>query len=186
MPILRGETSIFPESLLNDELQESASDRRWLVFYTKPRQEKSVARDFLRRQIPFYLPLVKKSLQYGRRTVHSRAPLFGGYIFSFATEAERVTALATNRIVNTLTVNNREELVTDLRQIRRLIAANVPLTIESRLAPGDKVRVRKGAFAGMEGTVLRRRGETHLLVCVNFLQRGASFEIEDFQLEPLD
>jgi hypothetical protein len=41
-------------------------------------------------------------------------------------------------------------------------------------------------LAGVEGTVLSRRGGTRLLVAVNFLQQGASVEIEDFLLEPLD
>jgi hypothetical protein len=39
---------------------------------------------------------------------------------------------------------------------------------------------------GLEGTVLVRRGVTHLLVSVNFLQQGASIEVEDYLLEKLD
>jgi hypothetical protein len=38
----------------------------------------------------------------------------------------------------------------------------------------------------MEGTVLVRRGKTRLIVHVTFLQQGASVEIDDFNLEPLD
>ena len=74
----------------------------------------------------------------------------------------------------------------ELQQLQRLIATNAPLTVESRLAPGRRVRVRQGPFAGIEGTVLVRRGETRLLVSINFLQQGASVEIDDFQLEPID
>jgi len=44
--------------------------------------------------------------------------------------------------------------------------------------------VKAGPFAGLEGTVVVRRGETRLLVAVNFLQQGASVEIDDFVLEP--
>ena len=67
----------------------------------------------------------------------------------------------------------------------QLIAANMPLTVESRLGPGDRVRVRFGSLAGIEGTVLSRRGEVRLVVCVDFLQQGASVEIDDFMLEPI-
>ena len=94
--------------------------------------------------------------------------------------------LATNRISRVLPVENGEQLLFDLRQLRQLIAAGAPLTIESRLAPGRRVRVRQGAFAGLEGIVMKRRGETRLLVSVNFLQQGASVEIDDFLLEPLE
>jgi transcriptional antiterminator RfaH len=77
-------------------------------------------------------------------------------------------------------------LVYDLRQLRQLIAVGAPLTVESRLGPGQQVRVRQGPFAGLEGTVLKRRGKSRLLVSINFLQQGASVEIEDFLLDPFD
>jgi transcription antitermination factor NusG len=58
--------------------------------------------------------------------------------------------------------------------------------VESRLGPGRRVRVRNGPFAGLEGTVASRRGKTRLVLHVDFLQQGASVEIEDFQVEPVD
>ena len=185
MPVLRKEPSLYPELLL-DSSSWQEGDRRWMVLYTKPRQEKALSRELFRQQIPFYLPLVKKTLQYQSRKVSSHTPLFSGYVFLYASESERVRTLATNRVLRTLQVDDPERLVCDLRQLRQLIASDAPLTVESRLAPGNRVRVRKGPFAGIEGLVLRRRGHTHLLVSINFIQRGASVEIEDFLLEPLD
>jgi transcription antitermination factor NusG len=185
MPILREEPSLYPETLLEQPPLDLA-DRRWFALYTKARQEKSLARELLKQRIPFYLPLVKKnSVSRGRKRV-SLSPLFGGYVFLFGGEEERVRCLATNRISRVLAVEQPEQLVFDLQQFQRLIAANVPLTIEARLAPGRRVRVRQGAFAGLEGVVLKRRGETRLLVAINFLQKGASVEIDDFFLEPLE
>ena len=40
-------------------------------------------------------------------------------------------------------------------------------------------------MAGMEGTVIKRRGVDRLLVVVKFLQQGASVQLEDFQVEPI-
>ena len=185
MPILAKEPSLYPETLLESP-DFPQPDGHWMVLYTKPRQEKALARDLLSRTIPFYLPLVKKNLQYGRRRVESFMPLFGGYVFLHGTERERVASLTTNRILRILPVADEERFLNDLRQTQRLIAANVPLTVESRLHAGMRVRVKSGPFAGIEGTVLRRRGEIRLLVSVNFLQQGASVEIEDFRMEPLD
>ncbi len=176
---------MFPETLL-ESFDSSAGIGQWMVVYTKPRQEKSLARDLLRRSIPFYLPLVKRTLRYGRRRLASFAPLFDGYLFMLGTEGERMASLATNRVVRVLPVNDGQQMVTDLRQIERLIEANVPLTVESRIQPGRNVRVRSGPLAGVEGVVLRRQGEIRLLVSVNFMQQGASVEIEDYCLEPLD
>ena len=47
------------------------------------------------------------------------------------------------------------------------------------------MRIKTGSLAGVEGTVVQRRGRNRLLVAVNFLQQGVSIDIEDFQLEPL-
>ena len=185
MPVLVKEICLFPDTLLESP-DSPATGSQWIVLYTKPRQEKSLARDLLRRSIPFYLPLVKKTLQYGRRQMASFVPLFDGYLFVLGAKEQRTMVLATNRVLRILPVNDGLRLTADLCQIERLIQTNVPLTVESRLQPGRKVRVRSGPFAGVEGVVLRRRGETRLLVSVNFLQQGASVEIDDFCLEPLD
>jgi transcriptional antiterminator RfaH len=185
MPILREEPSMYPETLL-DAAPSDVAGRRWLAVYTKARQEKSLARELLKYGIPFYLPLVRKAaISRGRKRV-SLSPLFGGYVFLFASEEERVRSLTTNRISRILAVDDAEQLAFDLRQLRQLIVAGAPLTVESRLGPGQRVRVRRGPFAGLEGTVLKRRGQMRLLVSINFLQQGASVEIEDFLLDPVD
>jgi transcriptional antiterminator RfaH len=186
MPILKEEPSMYPETLLDAAPEEAAAGRYWMALYTKARQEKSLARELLRYGIPFYLPLVRKtSVARGRKRT-SLVPLFGGYVFLYGSEENRILALTTNRISRILTVEDPDQLIFDLRQLRQLIAANAPLTVESRLGPGQRVRVRQGAFAGLEGTVLKRRGETRLLVSINFLQQGASVEIDDFLLDPFD
>ena len=184
MPILKEEPSLFPETLL-DALPSEPASRRWFAFYTKSRQEKSLARELLKYGIPFYLPLVRKTNVSRGRKRTSLVPLFGGYVFLYGSEEERVRSLTTGRISRVLDVEDPDQLVFDLRQLRQLIAADAPLTVESRLAAGQWVRVRQGAFAGLEGIVMKRRGKTRLLVSINFLQQGASVEIDDFLLEPL-
>jgi transcriptional antiterminator RfaH len=184
MSILGVEPTLYPEALL-DVGTPGVLDRQWMVLYTKARQEKALARDLLRREIPFYLPVVKRNwVRQGRRR-SSYAPLFAGYVFLYGSEAERIASLTTNHISRVLVVPDPGRLIQDLQHLRHLIASDAPLTVESRLTPGRRVRVRQGPFAGIEGTVLARRGKTRLLVSVNFLQQGASVQIDDFQLEPL-
>lgn len=159
---------------------------QWWVLYTKARQEKAVARELLACEVPFYLPIVKKTSVCRDRKVTSHVPLFPGYVFLFGSDDHRVRALTTNRISRVLTVYDPERFEHDLRQVSQLIATKMPLTVEARLVPGQRVRVRHGPFEGLEGVVMRRHGETRLLVTVNYLQRGASVEIDDFMLEPID
>ncbi len=82
-------------------------------------------------------------------------------------------------------MSDPESLRRDLIHLRHLIASGSPLTIESRWMPGQRVRIKRGPLAGLEGTILKRRGQTRLLVSVEFLQQGASVAVDDFLLEPI-
>ncbi len=189
MPILAEQPSMFPENLLGIEgiaPEFQSPGRCWWALYTKARQEKAVARQLHKYRVPYYLPLIPKTSVYRGRKVTSQIPLFTAYVFLFGGEEERVKALTTNRLSKVLPVVEQTQLGQDLAQVQRLIAAKAPLTVESRLTPGRPVRVKSGAFAGLEGIVLSRTKHTRLVIAVHFLQQGVSVEIDDFMLEPLD
>ena len=185
MPILAAEPSSYPDDLMSHEALP-INGQRWWAVYTKTRQEKSLARNLVKLKVPFYLPLVAKDHRYGGRRVQSFNPLFSGYLFLYGSEEDRVKSLTTNRISRVLKVPEQELLYHDLKQVHRLIESDEPLTIEQRLGPGQRVRVREGAFMGLEGTVTSRVRRCRLVVAVTFLQQGISIEIDDYLLEPLD
>jgi transcriptional antiterminator RfaH len=184
MPILAAETSLFPGNLLDDFVQPEG-DRRWWAIYTKSRQEKSLARQLLEMEVPFYLPLIPRVTNVGGRRTKSLLPLFGGYLFLYGNDEERVQALTTNRVAQAWAATEVEGMTRDLRQIQTLIASGVPLTTEGRLHAGQRVRVKSGSLMGLEGVIQSRRGEDRLLVAVQFLQQGVSIQINDYQLEPI-
>lgn len=176
---------VYPYDLLEAAEQDSL-DRRWWAVYTRSRQEKVFCQQLVGLQIPHYLPLVTKISYCRGRRFSSQVPLFSGYVFMHGSDEERMQSLTTNRISQILTVTDGARLRHDLRQISRLIASGAPVTVEQRLAPGRRVRIRQGALAGLEGTVLERRGGRRLFVAVDLLQQGASIDLEDFRLEPID
>lgn len=184
------EPNLYPNSLFDQTdvplaIPSPDDDCRWWALYTRARQEKAVARELLGAGVHFYLPLIKKSAMYGSRRVSSYTPLFTGYVFMYGGGEQRVRALATNRLSRVLEVPDGARLWHDLRQIQHLITTGAPLTAESRLTPGTRVRVCRGAMEGIEGTIISRRGQTRLLVHVDFLQQGASVEIDDLWVEPI-
>lgn len=190
MPILAKEPSVYPETLLEDDGESAlegtgCGERQWWLLYTRVKQEKALARQLLNYQIPFYLPLVVRHHVYRGRKVRSHLPLFSGYLFLYADDYERGISLSTNRIAHSLPVADPNRLRYDLQQVNRLIESDAPLTIERRLVPGQRVRIRTGPFAGITGTLTSRRADTKLLVAIDFIGQGVSIEINDFQVEPL-
>ena len=144
-----------------------------------------MARYLLAKQVPFYLPLVAKDHLIRGRRVQSHLPLFRGYVFLCSNDEQYLLALKTNRVIRVLHVPYQRQLYEDLRRLERLIRSGHPMTVEKRLRVGQKVRVRNGPLAGLEGTILKRRGSSRLLIAVNFLQQGTSIAIEDFVVEPV-
>ena len=137
-------------------------------------------------QIYYYGPIIEKRFRSPNgRLRTSYIPLFSNYVFMFGNEEHRTAALTTNCVCKCDPIDDRDQLVHDLRQISRVITAGVPLTPESKLESGDSVRVRSGPFAGYEGTVIRREGKTRLLLTIQFLEQGVSMELDEALLEPV-
>ena len=138
-------------------------------------------------QIPFYCPIIPhRTRSPAGRMRTSYIPLFSNYLFMCGDGFARYRALQTNLISKTIEVADGLELTRDLRQIQRLIELGAPLSIEARLQPGARVRIKHGPLAGIAGVILKREGQSHLQVAVNFLQQGASVKLEDFQVEQVD
>lgn len=187
MPILPAEPDIFPEDLLDGELTPEQESGQWWALYTLPRREKALMRWLRSAGFPHYAPLIKRRTRSpAGRTLLSYVPLFPSYVFLKGDEANRSQSMTSKCIARCLEVEEPIQLVRDLRQIRMLVNSGTPLTPEARLNPGTKVRIKSGAMAGMEGTILKRHGIDRLLVVVHFLQRGVSIQIDDFQVEQID
>jgi transcriptional antiterminator RfaH len=185
MPLLPLEPFLYPQDLLTGPPPAAGGEARWWVLHTRPRAEKSLARRFLDRQVPFFLPLYKRQWRSRGRLLASHVPLFPGYVFLHGEGRERLQALETNLVAQVLPVADQGELHADLARVHSLMATGAPLTPEERLTPGTRVQIVRGSFAGLEGTVLREGRQVRLVVEVRFLHQGVSVELEPWVLEPL-
>ncbi len=187
MPLLPPEPNLYPADLFTGAGAETPEPGRvWWVLHTKPRQEKSIARQLLQARVPFYLPVIARRCLVRNRVLQSYVPLFAGYVFLLADRTERVTALATNRVVRTLEVFDQQGLWQDLSQVFRLIASGAPIMPEARLVPGATVVIRSGPLAGLKGKILRTASGQRFVVQVDFIQQGASVLLDDFRLAPAE
>jgi transcriptional antiterminator RfaH len=180
---LKPEPDVYPPNLF----ETIAPWDLWWVVYTISRQEKQLMRKLRASGARHYGP------QYTRRTKApsgrirtSQQLLFPNYVFLTGDEQARELALKTNCVSRVVPVSDCRKLVADLAQIRALIATGAPLTPEERLEPGDRVRVRNGAFKGFEGVVIQRDGQRRLVIAVSFTSQGASVRLDECQLQQID
>jgi transcriptional antiterminator RfaH len=185
MPLLPLEPFVYPEDLLSASDLPAEDSRNWWVLHTRPRAEKTAAREFVRRGLSFFLPWYERQWRSRGRQLRSYMPLFPGYIFLQGDREARLQALQTNLLVRVLPVADQEQLHADLMRVHHLIQAGLPLTPEDRLEPGARVEIVGGPLAGLEGTFLKRRNQLKFFIEVQFLQRGVSVEVESWMVRYL-
>ena len=135
------------------------------------------------REVPHYCPLYEKRYRSPNGRIRSSFnPLFANYVFVHGTDEERYQALTTNQICRMAHVVDEHQLVVELRQVQAAIESGIPLTPESKLVRGQRVRVKSGPFRGFEGQIIRREGKTRLLLTIAFLESGVSMELDECQV----
>lgn len=143
---------------------------RWWVLKVKPKQEKLLAFDLMRRNIDYYLPLytkVTKRKDNGKPR-KSIVPLFKGYL---CVNADKPTeCYLSNRVVNIIEVRNQTRFVKELEQIGRILSEGVsiePYAGNCRL--GTKVKIESGPMQGVQGVVEKANGTARIVLSVGEL-----------------
>jgi transcription antitermination factor NusG len=185
MPILPAEPDYHPPNLWDDS-HALASDIEavWWCLHTRPRQEKATARELHKAEVAYYLPQVRRESRTPQgRKIQSVVPLFAGYMFLKGDQVDRLVALRGNRLVGILEVPDQESLTRDLRQIHTMLSSGLPVFEEPNVPVGATVRIVTGPLTGMVGKVIRRGKRDQFVATVQFLGRGATVELEDWQVE---
>jgi transcriptional antiterminator RfaH len=186
MPLLPLESFLFPDALFENETPFLQDDACWWVMHTKPRTEKTLARNCVMQEISFYLPIYEHRWHSQGRMRQAYLPLFPGYVFVRGDEQARLAALKTRLVVSCLPVPDQQELHDDLSRLHRLLTSGALVTPEDRLSPGMWVEITSGPLMGLTGKILRRGGRSRFVVEVEFLQRGVSAEVEGWTLQPIE
>ena len=143
-------------------------------------------RKLLAHDIAFYCPIAPH--QYRSPAGRSRTsylPLFANYVFVAGDEQARYQTLTTGCVANCLPAPNAEQLVRQLHAVSVAIAVGAPLRAESRIPVGTPVRVRSGAFAGVEGVVAQAARQTAALPECRFHSTRRSLAVNDWEVERL-
>jgi transcription antitermination factor NusG len=156
----------------------------WYAAYTLPRHEKAVAEHLGFREVETYLPLYLSARRWAGRRAMVQLPLFPGYVFVRISDGERIRVLEHPSVLRLVTFGGRPASLAD-GEIDRLRAALELGKAEPFpfLIPGKRVRVKSGPLAGVEGTILRRKGRMRLVVSVETIQRSIIFDLDATDLE---
>jgi transcription antitermination factor NusG len=163
------------------------TDKPWHVVRVRANAERQVERSLLHRDITVFLPLQKRPGK-NRQGVAVEGPLFPGYIFASFDNHLTLPVVTCPGVVHILCRGNILEVVDHsemfaLQTVAREAHALLPLSV---FCCGEKVKIRQGPLADVEGIVLRDEGGTRLVVSVSMLQRSVVAEVDREWLERTD
>jgi transcription termination/antitermination protein NusG len=159
----------------------------WFAVHTRYQHERTVAMGLNQKQIETFLPMYDSVHRWRDRNKRISLPLFPGYIFVAGAIENRLGILNTPGVCAILSIAGMPaEIPTDeIEAIRRI--AKHPERIEPYpyLAEGDRIRVKSGPFVDIEGTLVRKRDSSHIIISVDMLGRSASVQIDGAMVERL-
>jgi transcriptional antiterminator NusG len=155
----------------------------WFVIWAESRAEKKVEKRMTALGLSPWLPIVKERHRWSDRWREVECPLFPGYLFARATNADWPQILRTPGVLSVVKEGGKPALladsfVTSLRDaIEREGAAPEAVTESVDYTPGDEVIVQEGVLRGVRGIVRERRSGRQLVLWVAEIGRGVAFTI---------
>jgi transcription antitermination factor NusG len=161
---------------------------KWFAVFTSPRHEKRVEHHFSLRDIEHYLPLYRSPRKWRNGlNVVLDLPLFPGYIFVRIKRAERVRVLQVPGVLAVVGGPAGEMAPLPEAEIDALrsglhlrLAEPHPL-----LTVGQRARIRSGAFAGLEGVVVRKKNSLRVVLTMDLIMQSVALEVDGEELEPV-
>jgi transcription antitermination factor NusG len=159
----------------------------WYVLHVNSNHEKRVAQHLLVRSVEHYLPLYSERVKWTDRTVVAERPLFSGYVFARFQPQSRLAVISTPGVLRVLGDEQRDMVSSaELDKIRTGLAGGLALRPHAPVSLGTRVRVREGAFAGVEGVVTELRHQCRVILTLSAVRQCFSLEVSFDELEVLD
>ena len=166
-----------------------ADVEKWFAVQTRPRHEKVVAQEVRDRGITTFLPLVREVRRWSDRRKVVESPLFSCYLFVklVPRNDDRLRVLRVNGALRFVGTHGMGIPIPDeqIHAVQTLLQEELPFCSHPFLKIGQRVRIRSGAFSGVEGILVSRSGERTLVISLDAIQRSLSVRIEGYDVEPI-
>ncbi len=167
------------------ELYGASETHDWHVLYTRHQHEKTVHQLLEGKGIESLLPLRATASRWKDRTKLLQLPLFPCYVFFRAASSSWLHVLNTPGVHMMVPGSNGPAIVPpeEIDAVRRLAENCVRVESHPFLSEGDRVRVKSGPLAGVEGFLVRKKNSFRLVVSVQLLGKSAAAEIDAICVE---
>ncbi len=162
-------------------------DPDWWALYTRHQHEKAVAEMLSAKGFEVFLPLYDSQRRWKDRKMTISLPLFPCYLFVRGGLDRRLQVLTTPGVHMILCKGDDAAIIPDdeIQAIRRVVEGHFRVEPHPFLKCGERVRVKQGALAGVEGILVRKKNMYRLVLSVDLMARSVAVEIDASDVEPV-
>ena len=152
----------------------------WFALRTRSNFEKVAAIALENKGLTPYLPTYRSRRRWSDRVVVAETPLFQGYVFCRFDPLNRLPVLTTTGVISIVGCGTEPAPVDDeeIAAIEAILSSGLATEPCPFLREGQKVRVRRGSLAGVEGILTKKKSDFRLVISVTMLQRSIAVEID--------
>jgi len=163
------------------------NELHWYAVYTRSRHEKRVQQQLEENVPECFLPLYEVVRRWKNGKALVAYPLFPGYLFVRISFSDRRRVVTTPGVVCMVGSRCGPTAIPDqeLDAFRGCFERQIRMEPHPYLTVGRRVRVKGGPFAGMEGILLRKKGQWRLIVSIDLIARSVAVEIDANDVDPL-
>jgi transcriptional antiterminator RfaH len=154
---------------------------RWVVANTQPHREFIVIEHLVRQGFTTYCPKVRKIVRHARKSIEVLRPLFPNYVFVGVDPVEQQwrPLLSTRGVRSIICCGDQPSYIgTDF--VNALRAREMDGAIARPAIPfhvGQEVRISRGAFDGLIGTILEMDDRQRIVVLLELLSRKVKISL---------
>lgn len=161
----------------------------WYAVYVRSRHESKVCALLQSKGIEVFLPLIEKLRQWKDRKKRVAFPLFHGYLFVklIPDHAQFINVLKVKGVVKILGDSSGYTPVPEeqIAAIYKMVHSQLAIDEHPYLKEGQKVKIIDGPLAGVQGILVSKNKEHHVVVSIDILQKGVSVKVDIHAVEPV-
>jgi transcription antitermination factor NusG len=157
----------------------------WYAVYANTRHEKVVARQLEERGMETFLPLYRSWHKWKDRRKLVELALFPSYVFVKIPQYHKLRVLQVSGVVHIVSFNGHPAELPEheINALRSGLENNIYAEPHPYLRIGRKVRVVRGAMAGTEGILVRKKDKYRVVLSIDVLMRSVAVEIDAGDLQ---
>jgi transcription antitermination factor NusG len=160
----------------------------WYAAYTLANHEKRVGEQLGRKGVKSFLPMYESTRQWKDRRVRLQLPLFPGYVFVRIALSERLAVLRLAGVARLVGFGDRPAPLSDeeMEGLRRGTGNQLKMEPHPYVSKGQRVRILRGPLAGMEGVLLRNKGNFRLVISIDLIMRSIVVDVDGADIHPIE